>query len=107
MGKLNTCPNCGAAMVRDVCDYCGSRVLDLTGIDVDSGKPFWLRFHHDKKITKIKVTLGGLNMTVEPQVSCLVDWNGMYHPVRGNNVYRTINLELYGVPWEDVITEEV
>lgn len=40
MNKTN-CPNCGAALPQfgGKCEFCGTRIIDLTMIDFDSGEP--------------------------------------------------------------------
>lgn len=100
----NTCPNCGAAMITEICDYCGTRMIDMTALDINSREPFWLRFHNNGRITKIKVRLSTMNMRVEHDYCDYTDaFMNTYVMSRGVN--RTINMELYGVPGEDIIEE--
>lgn len=43
--KGRNCPNCGAALDSAVCkcSYCGTSYFDISAIDTDSGKPFYLK----------------------------------------------------------------
>jgi hypothetical protein len=58
--QLN-CPNCGAPITGDRCEYCGTQFIDCT---VKLDKPFYLKINPDGKTTYItKVFLE--EMTIE------------------------------------------
>ena len=47
MGATN-CPNCGAPIAGDTCDYCGTVVVDMACMDLD--KPFWMKVRANGKV---------------------------------------------------------
>lgn len=42
MGKLLNCPNCGAPITAEKCDFCGTVFLDFAAIQV--GAPSYVKF---------------------------------------------------------------
>jgi len=52
MNKTN-CPNCGAALPQfgGKCEFCGTRVVDLTAIDFDAQEPTMFLLRLPKSIT--------------------------------------------------------
>ena len=50
------CPNCGAGLKwgQPHCEYCGTRIVDLTMIDFDTDKPtaFMFKLPHDQFLPK-------------------------------------------------------
>lgn len=59
MNVKTNCPNCGAPIDKwkCKCDYCGTFYLDLSAMDIDSHKPFFLRIRHDGTVTTVPVRL--------------------------------------------------
>ena len=45
MGKLLNCPNCGAPITAEKCDFCGTVFLDFAAIQV--GAPSYVKFKID------------------------------------------------------------
>lgn len=54
INKTN-CPNCGAPITGEKCNYCGSLFLDFAVIDADT--PFYIKFKHNNKIMRAKCIL--------------------------------------------------
>jgi len=64
--ELLNCPNCGAPISGDRCDYCGTQFIDCTTIQQD--KRFYLKFSPDGKNTVIfKVFLENLTSEIESE----------------------------------------
>lgn len=40
--RLHNCPHCGGTLQDDgCCRFCGSKVYDFVGIDLDNYSPIW------------------------------------------------------------------
>ena len=65
------CPNCGAVInpEQHKCSYCGTSYFDMSAIDFENGKPFYLKIKikwngHDAFITQlVKPSLNTINLT--------------------------------------------
>lgn len=51
------CPNCGAPykIELNTCPYCGTSYFDMSAIDINEGKPFYLKLKMDNMIFTSKV----------------------------------------------------
>lgn len=69
--KMN-CPNCGAVInpEQHKCSYCGTSYFDMSAIDFENGKPFYLKIktkwkEQDVFITQlVKPSLNTINFTI-------------------------------------------
>ena len=62
--EMLNCPNCGAPISGDRCEYCGTQFIDCTTIQPD--KRFYLKFSPDGKKTIIfRVFLENLTSQME------------------------------------------
>lgn len=69
--KMN-CPNCGAVInpEQHKCSYCGTSYFDMSAIDFENGKPFYLKIKtkwkgQDVFITQlVKPSLNTINFTI-------------------------------------------
>lgn len=66
MRKHYNCPNCGAPIEFDKCDYCGTRVIDMACIETD--KPFYIKVRKGEHIFIANVILNNalINVDVTP-----------------------------------------
>lgn len=53
-----SCPNCGAAIEGDKCQFCGTTFIDFACLDTE--QPFYLKFKKNGKIYISKVRLTSL-----------------------------------------------
>lgn len=68
MSNFN-CPNCGAPISGDRCEYCGTQFIDCTTLRPD--KAFYLKYSPDGKKTIVtKVILESARHEIEP---CKID----------------------------------
>lgn len=58
-GKIN-CPNCGAPIESEKCQYCGSIFIDFGTIETDI--PFFLKIRHNDKTYIYKVKLNSIDV---------------------------------------------
>lgn len=51
------CPNCGAPYNAELstCPYCGTSYFDMSAIDINEGRPFYLKLKMDDKVFTSKV----------------------------------------------------
>ena len=64
--EMLNCPNCGAPISGDRCEYCGTQFIDCTTIQPD--KRFYLKFSPDGKKTIIcRVFLENLSTQTESE----------------------------------------
>lgn len=51
------CPNCGAPYKTELntCPYCGTSYFDMSAIDINEGKPFYLKIKMDGMVLTSKV----------------------------------------------------
>ena len=60
--KLN-CPNCGAPIDGEVCQYCGTVFVDMAVIDTQH--PFYLKIKHEDQIHVVKVRMVHTEITLD------------------------------------------
>lgn len=83
--QLN-CPNCGAPITGDRCEYCGTQFIDCT---VKKDKPFYLKVSLDGNRTIIvKVLLESLTVEFEPYGLCYGDIDGKSFIRTGSGAHR-------------------
>ena len=84
--ELLNCPNCGAPITGDRCEYCGTQFIDCT---VKKDKPFYLKVSVDGNRTIIvKVLLESLTVEFEPYDLCYGDIDGKSFIRTGSGAHR-------------------
>lgn len=58
-GNTN-CPNCGAPIDSEKCEYCGTVFIDFAAMDAD--KPFFMKIKKDDQVFIVKVRLMNASM---------------------------------------------
>ena len=61
--KLN-CPNCGMPIVKDTCDYCGTKFFDFANIELNDDS--YLRIKINDKLYIFKAILNNISITHNP-----------------------------------------
>lgn len=92
---MTNCPNCGAPILGDVCEYCGTPFYDFSVLDVD--KPCWITIKYGNSLLKAKMYVGNLSATVEqsPYVD-YVEMSGVYRRLVADPVLQ-LNLSMISV----------
>lgn len=62
MRDLLNCPNCGAPIDGEKCQYCGTVFYDFAAIDTD--KPSYIKMRVNGKLIMFKAILTNVQMTV-------------------------------------------
>lgn len=78
------CPNCAAPydVTLNKCPYCGTSYFDMSCIDIDNHKPFYLKIKTGGYTVTAKV-FASMDRPIEVMAdySYLEDWNGMTHRI--------------------------
>lgn len=76
---ITNCPNCGAVIKDNVCEYCGTQFVDMSF--VETNKPFYLTIKNGGLKYTAKVCVDQVTMNATPEsVSCL-DFNGRFRRI--------------------------
>ena len=57
---MKNCPNCGAPIQNEICDYCGTVMYDFSCIDISS--PCYVRVKHNGKVLQAKMYVGDISV---------------------------------------------
>ncbi len=57
--RQRNCPNCGAPYKTELntCPYCGTSYFDMSAIDINEGRPFYLKLKMGNMIFTSKVVV--------------------------------------------------
>jgi len=77
--ELN-CPNCGAPITGERCEYCGSVFYDWACIDAD--KPFFIKYKQGNMVKMSKAVLTGITFTEDCTPVSLYADNDIYCTVQ-------------------------
>ena len=61
--EKTNCPNCGAPIDSEKCEYCGTVFLDFAAMDAD--KPFFMKIKSEDKVFIVKVRLTDASMHMD------------------------------------------
>lgn len=61
--KYLNCPNCGAPVTGEKCQYCGTVFYDWAGID--SNKPFYIKMKLNNKLVMFKAVMSSLDIEIK------------------------------------------
>ena len=62
--KQLNCPNCGAPIIGDKCEYCGAMFIDT--VHIDGHKPMYIKFKYEDQILIERVFLESTQISIEP-----------------------------------------
>ena len=88
MNHLN-CPNCGAPIDGDKCEYCGTHFMDCT---MDAEKPFYIKIRRGNALFIDKVFLSQMQVSAYDD-SCYMD-DICGRRIRFPRIHRTYSIEL-------------
>lgn len=80
--KPVNCPNCGAPITGQSCEYCGTRLEDI--LRLASGKPVTITFELGGKELTVRFLLESLTMHYEPEIA------NLYSDICREKPYRTL-----------------
>lgn len=72
------CPNCGAPLATEQtkCDYCGTSYFDISSLDLQEGKPFFLKLKYGNMIITQLVKANDFNITMSSSSKDLYAYKG-------------------------------
>ena len=94
MSKLN-CPNCGAPISADnnKCPYCDTSYFDLSAIDINDNKPFYLKIRMGKQtITQLVRVIP--NISVEITDNTYSAYGGIGNKLLTFNTNRNMSINM-------------
>lgn len=96
--KMNSynCPNCGAVITKDVCDYCGTVIHDFSCLKV--GEPSYIKVKYGDKLILGKMVVNDCAINIET-IDTKINTGKMYIPISFD---RIVSLNINGHMIEDV-----
>lgn len=95
ISKVINCPNCGAPITTDVCQYCGTVFLDFAAIQAN--KPSYIKFKVDNNgvsyICLMKLTVDNLEFKISSDTVDAMDYRNRLLAMVNN---RTLEVNLHG-----------
>lgn len=79
-----TCPQCGAPITDEKCEYCGVIFYDFACVECN--KPFYLKIKHDDQVNIFKVVMDEANVTISSDEATLWADNMVMRVVHSQNV---------------------
>lgn len=65
--KMTNCPNCGAPISGDACQYCGTVIWDFATIEL--GKPQWIKIRRGGEIIMVRAMIDNVSTHISPPVT--------------------------------------
>lgn len=66
--RLHNCPNCGGTLQDDgKCRFCGSKVYDFLGVDLDNRAPTFIRMKHQGRIVHFKAVFDSIEIKMNSE----------------------------------------
>jgi len=105
MSKLN-CPSCGAPISAETnkCPYCDTSYFDLSAIDIDENKPFYLKIRMGKQtITQLVRILPDISIEYESNPVDIKNYKGdtLCSFVASNSMFTNLRFEAVVDPKEN------
>lgn len=101
---MTNCPNCGAPISGNVCEYCGTTFYDFSVIDV--AKPCWITIKYGNSLLKAKMYVGSLSAAVEQEPYLdYVEMDGVRRRIVANPVLK-LDLSMMSVGDFTIIERE-
>lgn len=95
ISKVINCPNCGAPITTDICQYCGTVFLDFAAIQAN--KPSYIKFRVDNNgvsyICLMKLTVDNLEFKISSDTIDAMDYKNRLLTMVNN---RTLEVNLHG-----------
>lgn len=80
------CPNCGAGITGEKCEFCGTVIYDFAAIQL--GKPSFVKLMHNGDIYMFRMVVDNFELRHEVQAAEICDTFGYY------NISRPVNYSL-------------
>ena len=83
--KMNSynCPNCGAVITKDVCDYCGTVIYDFSCLKV--GEPSYIKVKHGNQLILGKIVINDCSINIET-IERKIDTGKTYIPIFSDRI---------------------
>lgn len=98
---MSNCPNCGAPIQGEKCEYCGTILYDFSCIDIAS--PCFVKIKHNGLVLVSKMYVGDLSVTPHTSEIVCRDLSGGVTVLTDNNI--EIDMTLVSINGYDVIRD--
>ena len=96
---MKNCPNCGAPIQNERCDYCGTIMYDFSCIDISS--PCYVKIKVGGRILQAKMYVGDLRTSFSKSAIEARSMNGELFSIPNTEV--RVDMELISVNGYDVV----
>ena len=106
MSNGTNCPNCGAILTRNTCDFCGTQIFDFTSISDEH--PAYIKVYSGGRIMQFKALLNSVSIRLEDDPWIYVD-NNPKHFTRGTTGCVSLKLNMVyddGILFKTIDKEE-
>lgn len=88
--KMTNCPNCGAPISGDSCQYCGTVIWDFATIELQ--KPQWIKVKHDGEIIFVRAMIDNVSTHISAPANCFYEDSALIYtePSMDMDVHLTI-----------------
>ena len=93
------CPNCGAGITGERCEFCGTVIYDFAAIQF--GKPSYVKFMHNDAIYMFRMIVDELSMRQEVQTVDVPDSYGAVRLSIPASYCMELSLNAHCVPMEN------
>lgn len=100
--KLN-CPNCGAPIVSEQCQYCGTMFYDFSSIEI--GKPCFIKIKHDNNIILVKAMTTHAELSISSDTCDAYDTRGCKITSYVTNTNMDLSMEFHCIPFNKHLME--
>jgi len=100
--QLN-CPNCGAPITSEQCQYCGTLFYDFSAIEI--GKPCFLKIKYGNAIMLVKAITDNVNVNISTDTYEVCDSLGCCVTTLVRNQNMDLSMEFNCVPFNDHLIE--
>lgn len=87
---MTNCPNCGAPINGDACQYCGTVIWDFATIELC--KPQWIKVKHDGEIIMVRAMIDNVSTHISSSSDRFYEWSPIIYtePQMDMDVHLTI-----------------
>ena len=93
------CPNCGAGITGEKCEFCGTVIYDFAAIQL--GKPSFVKLMHNGDIYMLRMIVDDFTLRHEVQTVELCDNYGRVPLSRPQNYCLDVSLNAHCVEFDD------
>ena len=99
MRERTNCPNCGAPITSEQCEFCGTLFYDFSAIEI--GKPCYLKIKHNNQIIMVRAIANDACVEMHADTIDVTDMLGSTICSVRSSINMDLSLGFHCVPFED------